>query len=93
MITLDLYIRDLRRLSKDSHVVIGGDFNTMLDIEVDRVQGGKLYKIPAESLQEVVLSNELIDVYRVFEPTKATFTCTTTTKVEVETVQELPTHA
>ena len=59
----------------DKNVIIGGDFNTFLDIENDRKNGQKHTHINIRSkLKQIINANNLIDIWRAQHPNKLQFT-------------------
>ena len=82
MIELDRIITECMRLGRTKHLVVAGDFNILTDPSLDSWSGnGKTFEIPLEALSEVTTSHGLADVFRIFNPEKVDYSCTTTTKV------------
>jgi len=56
--------------------IIGGDFNTHLDSNLDNL-GGRIESKPSvKKIEEIMISNDLIDVWRICNPDKKQFTWT-----------------
>ena len=69
--TLDTLINE----NDDKSFIIGGDFNTVMDTNIDK-KGGNLSKNKntREKLNEIVSSNDLSDLWRFLNPGKRGFT-------------------
>ena len=56
--------------------IIGGDFNTHLDSNLDNL-GGRIESKPSvKKNKEIMISNDLIDIWRICNPDKKQFTWT-----------------
>ena len=59
----------------DINVIIGGDFNTILDIDIDRKNGLiNTHKNIRSKLKQIIDANNLIDIWRAQHPNKQQFT-------------------
>ena len=56
------------------HLIVCGDFNCILDSNLDLVSGAPHPKRKIELFQEAVAEVDLIDVWRMFNPEEKTFT-------------------
>ena len=56
------------------HVILGGDFNTVLDNSIDRSQGFHANKKSSKYLREAIEVMELIDAWREFYPDRFGYT-------------------
>ena len=54
--------------------IIGGDWNTALDPQLDRLPPRQQQDASKECIQDIIHSNELHDIYRVLNPTKTQMT-------------------
>ena len=68
---LDDYITN----NADKNVIIGGDFNTVLDVDMDRKNGLKnTHKNIRAKLKQIINTNNLIDIWRTQHQLKQQFT-------------------
>ena len=68
-------------LNNDKSIIVGGDFNTILDIEKDRKNGAReTHKNIRKKLESIINTNNLIDVWRVQHPNAQKFTWHSNTK-------------
>ena len=58
----------------DSFFDIGGDFNVIFDQDLDGSGGIKKTKESVKILEDICLEQDLIDIWRVRNPTKKRFT-------------------
>lgn len=54
----------INELSTDGHTIIGGDFNTVLNPEIDKIGGVKPNPACANIINNFINDNELIDIWR-----------------------------
>ena len=58
----------------NSKIVIGGDFNIFFDEDLDCLDGQSKIKQKSVNVKDIMLANELIDVWRIHHPDKKRFT-------------------
>jgi len=68
-------ITDLISNEAGSHkILLGGDFNVILDPSMDAFGGNPAYKDLAKLLDEVLAENDLVDIWRIQNPDVKRFT-------------------
>ena len=51
--------------SSDGHVIIGGDFNTVLNPVLDKIGGNIPNPMCANTIKNFLIENEIVDIWRV----------------------------
>ena len=75
--TLEAYLKD----NTDKTLIIGGDFNTVLDIELDKKNGRTdTHKSCRKYLNELTQTFNLVDIWRIKHPNLKQYTWHSTTK-------------
>lgn len=70
----ELIINILDNKQTDSNIIIGGDFNVALDINLDCHGSNPFQKESAKTFKDLCLSNDLVDIWRIRNPTEKCFT-------------------
>jgi len=78
--SLEEVLTKLQLVTGSEHVIIGGDFNQILDKELDSLsEKPTIYPIPRDALLEFLFRAGLSDTFRLFNPTERAFTYERTT--------------
>jgi len=64
---------------EDKSVVIGGDFNVILDPDLDGRGGNKKRKDSVRYVEDMTIEHDLIDIWRIRKPTDTRFAANTNT--------------
>ena len=59
---------------EDKSVVIGGDFNVILDSDLDGRGGSKKRKDSVRYVEDMIIEHDLVDIWRIRNPTDTRFT-------------------
>ena len=59
---------------EDKSVVIGGDFNVILDPDLDGRGGNKKRKDSVRYVEDMIIEHDLVDIWRIRNPTDTRFT-------------------
>ena len=67
---------ELKDLVKDADksVVVGGDFNVILDQDLDGRGGNKKRKDLVQYVEDMIIEHDLVDIWRIRNPTDTRFT-------------------
>jgi len=80
MDSLEKVMQELQAASGVQNVIIGGDFNQILDKELDSLsETPKTYAAPRDRLLEFLFREGLSDTFRLFNPTEKSYTYERTT--------------
>ena len=63
-------------LDPDCEIIIGGDFNTHLNPKLDNLGGRIETKASVRKIKELMMTYDLIDIWRIHHPEKKSFTWT-----------------
>ena len=55
-------------------LIVGGDFNVILDVDLDGRGGNKKRKDSVKYVEDITIENDLVDIWRVHNPTDMRFT-------------------
>jgi len=61
-------------IDEDKSVVIGGDFNVILDPDLDVLGENKKKKDSVQYVEDVIIKHNLVDIWRIRNPTDTGFT-------------------
>ena len=59
---------------QDRKLIIGGDFNVPLNVEIDSHGSRTEKKSVVEKIQDIMLASDLIDIWRIRNPDKRSYT-------------------